>query len=75
MKEFVEYVARGLVDQPDAVQVEEDRWGDRVIYRLSVADGDMGKVIGRGGRIAHAIRTLLKVGAVRDGTRVSLDIG
>ena len=75
MKEFVEYVARGLVDQPDAVHVEEDRWGDRVIYRLSVADSDMGKVIGRGGRIAHAIRTLLKVGAVRDGTRVSLDIG
>ena len=75
MKEFVEYVARGLVDQPDAVRVEEDRWGDRVIYRLSVADGDMGKVIGKGGRIAHAMRNLLKAGAGRDGARISLDIG
>lgn len=75
MKDFVEYVARGLVDHPDEVQVAEDRWGDRVIYRLSVADGDMGKVIGKGGRIAHAMRAMLKVGAVRDGSRVSLDIG
>lgn len=75
MKDFIEYVARGLVDNPDAVAVEEDRWRDRVIYRLSVDDADMGKVIGKGGRIAHAIRTLLKVGAVHDGSRVSLDIG
>jgi predicted RNA-binding protein YlqC (UPF0109 family) len=75
MKDFIEYVARGLVDDPDAVVVEEDRWRDRVIYRLTVADSDMGKVIGKGGRIAHAMRALLKVGAVQDGSRVSLDIG
>lgn len=75
MKEFVEYVARGLVDQPDEVRVDEDRWGDRIIYRLSVGEGDMGKVIGKGGRIAHSIRALLKAGAIRDGSRVSLDIG
>lgn len=75
MRELVEYIARGLVDQPDAVQVKEDRWGDRVVYRLSVADGDMGRVIGRGGRIAGSIRNLLKVDAAQDGTRVSLDIG
>ncbi len=75
MREFVEYVARGLVDEPDGVTVEEDRWRDRVVYRLQVADGDMGKVIGKGGRIAHAIRSLLNAGAAQDGLRVSLDIG
>lgn len=75
MKEFVEYCARGLVDQPDGVRVEVDQWGDRTIYRLSVAEGDMGKVIGKGGRIAHSLRTLLKAGATRDGSRVTLDIG
>ena len=75
MKEFVEYVARGLVDEPDAVSVEEDRWRDRAVYRLNVADGDMGKVIGRGGRIAHAMRSLLNAGGAREGVRISLDIG
>jgi predicted RNA-binding protein YlqC (UPF0109 family) len=75
MKDFIEYVAKGLVDNPEAVAVQEDRWRDRVIYRLSVADGDMGKVIGKGGRIAGAIRNLLKAGAIHDGSRVSLDIG
>lgn len=75
MKDFIEYVARGLVDHPDEVYVEEHRWRDRVTYHLMVAEADMGKVIGKGGRIAHALRTLLKVGAMRDGTRVSLDIG
>jgi len=75
MKDFIEYVAKGLVDNPEAVAVHEDRWRDRVIYRLTVADGDMGKVIGKGGRIAGAIRNLLKAGAVNDGSRISLDIG
>ncbi|MGE0543675.1 MAG: KH domain-containing protein [Dehalococcoidia bacterium] len=75
MKEFVEYVGRGLVDHPDAVSVEEERWRDRVVLRLSVDDSDMGKVIGKGGRIAHAMRSLLNASATRDGVRVSLDIG
>ena len=52
MKEFIEYVARGLVDHPDAVAVEEERWRDRVVLRLSVDDTDMGKVIGKGGRVS-----------------------
>jgi predicted RNA-binding protein YlqC (UPF0109 family) len=75
MKQFVEYVARGLVDHPDAVGVDEDRWRDRVVLRLSVDDADMGKVIGKGGRIAHAMRSLLNAAGTREGVRVSLDIG
>jgi predicted RNA-binding protein YlqC (UPF0109 family) len=75
MRDFIEYVARGLVDQPEAVGVEEDRWRDRVVLRLSVDDADMGKVIGKGGRIAHAMRSLLNAAATREGVRVSLDIG
>lgn len=75
MKELVEYLARSLVDEPDAVEVEEEPDGDRVIYHLYVADNDMGKVIGKQGRIANAMRDLLKVAAARAGTRVSLEIG
>lgn len=72
---FVEYVAKGLVDNPEAVAVAEDRWRDRITYRLNVAEGDMGKVIGKGGRIAHAMRLLLKAASADSGARVSLDIG
>ena len=75
MKELIEFLARALVDEPDAVEVEEEEDGDRVIYHLYVADGDMGKVIGKQGRIANAMRDLLKVAATRAGTRVSLEIG
>lgn len=75
MKEFVEYVARGLVDDPSQVRVVEDRMGDRVTLYLEVAEGDMGKVIGKHGRIAHAIRNLVKVAAMQEGVRVNLEIG
>lgn len=75
MRDFVEYVAKGLVDQPDAVTVEEDRRHDRIALRLDVAPCDMGKVIGKGGRIAHAMRGMLNAAATLDGVRVSLDIG
>ncbi len=75
MKELVEFMARGLVDNPDDVRIEEEGDRDRVIYHLEVAEGDMGKVIGKEGRIANAMRTLLKVRATRDGTRVGLEIG
>lgn len=74
MKEFIEYVARSLVDEPDAVQVDEEWHGDRVIFHLVVAEPDKGKVIGKQGRIANAVRTLLKVAAAGDGGRASLDI-
>ena len=75
MKELVEFMARSLVDEPDAVEVEEEQDGDRITFHLYVADGDMGKVIGKQGRIANAMRDLLKVAAVRDGVRAGLEIG
>ncbi len=75
MKELVEFMARSLVDEPDAVEVEEEQDGDRVIFHLYVADGDMGKVIGKQGRIANAMRDLLKVAAVHEGVRAGLEIG
>lgn len=74
MKEFLEYVARSLVDKPDAVWVEEDREGDETILTLGVDQEDMGRVIGRDGRIANAIRSLLRVMAARDGRHVELEI-
>ncbi len=74
MKEFLEYVARGLVDNPDAVWVEVDDEGDETLLTLGVDQEDMGRVIGRDGRIANAIRSLLRVMAARDGRHVELDI-
>jgi len=75
MRELIEFLARSLVDNPDDVQVEEEDDGDRIVYHLYVADDDMGKVIGKQGRIANAMRDLLKVAAARNGARTSLEIG
>ncbi len=75
MKELIEFLARSIVDEPDAVEVAEEPDGDYIVYRLYVADDDMGKVIGRQGRIANAMRSLLKVAAIREGAHVSLEIG
>ena len=74
MKEFLEYIARSLVDKPDAVWVEVDDEGDETLLTLGVDQEDMGRVIGRDGRIANAIRSLLRVMAARDGRHVELDI-
>jgi predicted RNA-binding protein YlqC (UPF0109 family) len=74
MKGLLEHVARQLVDDPSAVAVTEELDGNFVKLHLQVAEGDVGKVIGRGGRIAKAIRLLLKVVATRDGTQVNLEI-
>lgn len=74
MKDLVEYMARSLVDDPESVRVDEEWRGDRVILHLEVAETDKGKVIGKQGRIANAMRTLLKVAAARDDARASLDI-
>ena len=74
MKDFLEYVARSLVDQPDAVWVEVDEEDDETVLTLGVDQGDMGRVIGRDGRIANAIRSLLRVMAARDGRHVELEI-
>jgi predicted RNA-binding protein YlqC (UPF0109 family) len=74
MKEFLDYVARNLVDNPDGVEIEVDEGPDEVALTLKVAEGDMGRVIGRDGRIANAIRSLLRVMGTRDGRHVELEI-
>jgi len=74
MKELVEHMARSLVNKPDAVVVREIEGVSATIYELSVAPDDMGRVIGKQGRVANAMRTLLRVAAVKDGKRVTLEI-
>jgi hypothetical protein len=72
--ELVEYVAKSLVDEPDAVAVEVHEEPDGTVIELHVAETDMGKVIGRNGSVAKALRTLLKVVAAREGSTISLEI-
>ena len=74
MKAFLEYVARSLVDDPEAVVVEVSEADDEVTLTLKVGEGDMGRIIGRAGRIANAIRSLLRVMGARDGRHVELEI-
>ncbi|NLO89593.1 MAG: KH domain-containing protein [Clostridia bacterium] len=74
MKELVETLARALVDNPDQVVVNEVEGEKSVILELKVADEDMGKVIGKQGRIAKAIRTLVRAAAAREGKRVVVEI-
>jgi predicted RNA-binding protein YlqC (UPF0109 family) len=74
VKDFLEYVARSLVDKPDAVWVEVDEEEDETVLTLGVDQEDMGRVIGRDGRIANALRDLLRAMASRSGRRVELEI-
>jgi uncharacterized protein len=74
VKELLEYLARSLVDNPDSVWVEVEEEDDEVTLTLGVDERDMGRVIGRDGRIANAIRSLLRVMAARDGRHVELEI-
>jgi hypothetical protein len=74
VKAFLEYVARSLVDDPDGVVVEMSEADDEVTLTLKVGEGDMGRIIGRDGRIANAIRSLLRVMGARDGRHVELEI-
>ncbi len=73
-QELVAYVARSLVDKPDEVTVEVHENAEGVLIELHVAEEDMGKVIGRNGSVAKALRTLLKVISAREGASISLDI-
>ena len=75
MKELIEYMAKALVDDPSQVYVEEIVGARQIVYKLQVAPKDMGRVIGKGGRVANAMRTVLRVAAVRKGKRVILEIG
>ena len=74
MKELIEYIARSLATNPDAVQVTESMEDGRVVFHLEVAPEDKGKVIGRQGRVAPAMRVMLRVAAVKDGSHAVLDI-
>lgn len=74
MKALIEYLARALSEHPDEVRVEEEHDGDRVILHLYVNETDKGRIIGRDGRCANAIRSLLHVAAVRSGVRATLSI-
>jgi predicted RNA-binding protein YlqC (UPF0109 family) len=74
VKNLIEYIAKSLVDDPTEVKVNEQVRRGGVRIELSVADEDMGRVIGRGGRVANAMRALLRVAAARKGTRATLDI-
>ena len=75
MKEVLEVIAKSLVDNPDAVVVTEEKRDDAVVLKLEVAQPDMGKVIGKSGRIAKAIRQVLNAAASRDKIKVIVDIG
>ena len=72
--ELVEYLARRLVDEPDAVRVEEHEREGELVLELHVAQDDVGKVIGRQGRIARALRTVVRAAAAREDRRVLLEI-
>ncbi len=74
VKELVEYIAQGLVDDVDAVRVKEIRTAQGTVLELRVARSDMGRVIGKEGRVANAIRAVLRVPAVRSGKQVTLEI-
>jgi len=74
MKELIEYIAQSIASDPDSVRVTESVEEGQVILRLDVAPDDKGKVIGRQGRVAQAMRVLLRVAAVKDGTRAMLEI-
>ena len=74
MKDLIEYIAKSLVDHPEEVQVKQSGGGSRVRIELSVAKDDMGRVIGKGGKVANSIRTLVRVAAEREGKQATLDV-
>jgi predicted RNA-binding protein YlqC (UPF0109 family) len=74
MRELIAYIARSLVDSPNEVKVREEEKRGTLHLELTVAEEDLGRVIGRGGRVANAMRALLRVAAARRGGRAELDI-
>lgn len=73
MKDLIEYIAKSLVEHPEEVSVTQSN-GSRVRIELSVAKDDMGRVIGKGGKVANSVRTLLRVAAERQGKQATLDV-
>ncbi len=74
MKELIEYIARSLVDKPEEVEVNIKSMGNKVNLELNVAKEDMGRVIGKSGKVANAIRLLLRVAASSEGKQANLDV-
>jgi len=74
MKELVEYIAKSIVNQPEEVVVDEETDEERIMLKLHVADEDKGRIIGKQGRVAEAMRTLIRVKAAKQGTRARLEI-
>jgi uncharacterized protein len=74
VKELLEFLVKALVEEPEAVVVEELEENGDLVYEITVAEGDLGRVIGKGGRVANAIRTIAKAAAVRIDRRVIVDI-
>jgi predicted RNA-binding protein YlqC (UPF0109 family) len=74
MKALIEYIAKSLVEHPEDVEVSQSRQSNRVHLELRVSKDDMGRVIGKSGRVANAIRVLLRVAAEREGQQVTLDV-
>jgi predicted RNA-binding protein YlqC (UPF0109 family) len=74
MKELIEFIARSLVDDPTQVEVRQEKSSNHVHLELRVARDDMGRVIGKSGKVANSMRTLLRVAAAREGKQVTLDV-
>ncbi len=74
LKELIEYIIKALVDNPDAVEVQEIAGEKSIIYELKVGEGDLGKVIGKEGRTAKAMRTIITAAAMKQGKRTVLEI-
>jgi hypothetical protein len=74
VKDLLEFLTRALVEDPEAVEVDEFDEDDDLVYEISVADDDLGRVIGKGGRVANALRSVAKAAAVREDRRVIVDI-
>lgn len=74
MRELVEYMATSLVNHPESIRVEEIQAGNSLVFQLHVDPEDMGRVIGKNGRVANAMRTLLKIAATKEGKRAQLEI-
>ncbi len=74
MKELIEYIARSLVDDPEQVLVQQERSAGKNRIELRVAKEDMGRVIGKSGRVANSMRVLLRVAAAREGKQATLDV-
>jgi uncharacterized protein len=74
VKALIEYITRSLVDDPMAVSVRQERSGNKILLQLHVAKEDMGRIIGKSGKVANAMRVLLRVAAAREGKQATLDV-